>query len=139
MATKAAGPAPGMTQMQTVLVVDDERQIRAMVRAVLEDGGYRVLDLDNGASVVAVLLQEREPVIVLTDLEMPGIDGYEVCRRLASDPRLTQHPVVVMTGTRPNAPPAPAREMLLKPFDITALEAVIARYELFRQPVALAS
>lgn len=106
--------------MAQVLVVDDDRAIREMLRVALEVEGYAVTTLGDGRGVAETLLGMREPCIVLLDLMMPGVSGWDVCRTLSADARLARHPVAVMTaGLMSGDPyPAPARAMLRKPFDL---------------------
>jgi CheY-like chemotaxis protein len=104
----------------TVLVVDDDRAIREMLRVALEAEGYRVWTLDHGGNVAAKLLSAREPVVVLLDLMMPTCSGWEVCDQLAADPRLSHVPVAVMTAglLAGDRFPQHARLLLRKPFDL---------------------
>jgi len=64
-----------------ILIVDDELSIVKFVRAVLKDKGYEVLTATNGAEAVQTMEQEL-PDLVLLDINMPALDGFEVCRRL---------------------------------------------------------
>jgi two-component system response regulator VicR len=106
--------------MTRVLVVDDDRAIREMLRVALEVEGYAVSVLDDGRSVAEVLLAAPEPCVVMLDLMMPGVSGWEVCRQIAADARLARHPVVVMTAglMKGDACPVPARALLCKPFEL---------------------
>ena len=80
-----------------VLIADDSLVIRAVVRAGLEDEGYRVTEAIDG---LAALEQSRQdpPDVILLDVEMPGIDGFQVLRALKSDPELKDIPVVFLTS-----------------------------------------
>jgi DNA-binding NarL/FixJ family response regulator len=81
-----------------VLVVDDDALFRAYVRGVLEEGGYRVVDAEDGLAALASVRASR-PAAVLVDVNMPGLSGYEVCRSLreAYGPDL---PVMFVSGER---------------------------------------
>jgi diguanylate cyclase (GGDEF)-like protein len=81
----------------TVLIADDSLVIRAVVRSDLEDEGYRVIEAVDG---LAALEQCREepPDVVLLDIEMPGLDGYQVLAALKSDEGLKNIPVVFLTS-----------------------------------------
>ncbi len=81
----------------TVLIVDDSLVVRAVVRDGLEGGGYRVVEAVDG---LAALEQCRQapPDVVLLDIEMPGLDGYQVLRALKSDAQLEDIPVVFLTS-----------------------------------------
>ena len=84
----------------TVLVVDDLPQNVRLLDAVLTPRGYRVLSASSGEDALALLDTHQESVdLVLLDIEMPSIDGYEVCRRIRGNPRTTFLPVVMVTAS----------------------------------------
>jgi CheY-like chemotaxis protein len=126
----------------TVLVVDDDQAIRAMLKTVLEAEGYRVWTLTDGARVAEALHTAAAPCVVLLDLMMPGVSGWDVCAQLAADPRHARHAVAVMTAglLKGDAVPAPARFLLPKPFDLDRLYAAVAGLAagLVVRPAALA-
>src|SRR4029453_16125845 len=68
---------------RTILVVEDEKDIRELVRFHLEQEGYAVREADTGESALAQVAAER-PALVMLDIMLPGTDGLEVCRRLRS-------------------------------------------------------
>jgi len=81
----------------TVLIVDDHVAFREWARALLEQGGYTVLgDVGDGASAIEAVRRLR-PEVVLLDVQLPDIDGFEVARRLR---RHDLAPIVVLTSTR---------------------------------------
>jgi CheY-like chemotaxis protein len=111
-----------------VLVVDDEDPIRELVRGLLMDEGYQVLDAPNGA-VALELARQHQPGLVLTDLMMPVMDGTTLCGKLRSDPQTTSVPVIVMTASGPTAAAASGADAyLIKPFDLDLLLELVARY-----------
>lgn len=115
--------------MARILVVDDDRAIRELMKFALECEGYTVATLSNGDEALRALATMTEPCIVLMDLMMPGVDGWEVCRQLAADPKLLgQHRLAVMTALRMADAdcPAPASAILYKPFDLDQLLRLIA-------------
>jgi CheY-like chemotaxis protein len=115
--------------MSRVLVVDDDRPIREMLRFALESEGYDVLTLSDGTRVVETLAALTEPCVVLMDLMMPHMDGWAVCAMLErADPLLARHPLVVMSAglLDGDSYPAPARVLLRKPFDLNHLLRLIA-------------
>ena len=67
--------------MRRILIVDDEFSVRSLLRDVLELEDYEVAEAEDGPSALAAMAQQR-PDLVLLDIMMPGLDGYEVCRRL---------------------------------------------------------
>jgi two-component system cell cycle response regulator len=81
----------------TVLIADDSLVIRAVVRSDLEDEGYRVIEAVDGLSALEQCRQEP-PDVVLLDIEMPGLDGYQVLAALKSDTGLKNIPVVFLTS-----------------------------------------
>lgn len=113
--------------MAQVLVVDDDRAIREMLRVALEVEGYSVRVLDDGRRVAETLLAMDEPCVVLMDLMMPGMSGWEVCAALLADARLARHQVAVMTAglMKGDACPPPAQTLLCKPFSLDQVYAVV--------------
>jgi two-component system, sensor histidine kinase and response regulator len=82
-----------------VLVVDDNEQNRALARATLEGEGFDVVLAKNGEEGL-VAFAEREPDCVLMDVRMPGIDGFQACKRLRSMPGGKSVPVIFLTAAR---------------------------------------
>lgn len=110
-----------------VLVVDDIPSNRRLMQATLEAKYYTVLLAESGPQALAKTLED-EPDIILLDIMMPGMDGYEVCRRLKSDPRTSHIPIVMLTALqdaddRLKAFKAGADDFLSKPLDDFALMA----------------
>lgn len=81
----------------TILVADDSLVIRAVVRSNLEEEGYQVIEADDGPSALEQCRSQR-PDVVLLDVEMPGLDGYQVLRELKADAELKYTPVVFLTS-----------------------------------------
>lgn len=79
---------------ETILVVDDEANIRELARMYLEQDGYRVLIAVNGQMALDTIRQQNPDLVVL-DLMLPGIDGWEVCRRIRASSRL---PILMLTA-----------------------------------------
>ncbi len=82
-----------------VLVVDDEPEIRELCRVNLELEGFEVLEAGDGEEALRVA-GETSPNVVLLDVNMPGMDGFEVASRLSSDPSA---PAVILTSSRDGA------------------------------------
>jgi DNA-binding response OmpR family regulator len=80
-----------------VLVAEDAEDILALVVFDLEDEGYEVLTARNGTDAIALALARR-PDLILLDVAMPGLDGYEVTRRLRADESTHGTPVVLLTA-----------------------------------------
>lgn len=123
----------------TILVVDDEPRALLLLRNLLEPEGYRILCAANGAEAITLAMRER-PDVILLDLMMPDIDGYEVCRRLREDPALIHLPIIMLTAlddreSRIRGLTAGADDFLSKPFDVGELRArlrTITRLNRFR-------
>jgi CheY-like chemotaxis protein len=115
--------------MARILVVDDDRAIRELMKFALECEGYLVVTLSDGSETLRMLATMPEPCIVLMDLMMPGVDGWAVCRQLEAEPELlVRHRVAVMTALRMADAecPAPASAILYKPFDLDQLLRLVA-------------
>jgi CheY-like chemotaxis protein len=107
--------------MALVLVVDDEPDVRLVARVVLTSAGHQVIEAESGEAALAHLDSEHAPDAVLLDVRMPGIDGWEVLRRLRADDANATVPVVVFTAhllARDDAPPEwrGYEHFLTKPF-----------------------
>ncbi|MEE9617995.1 MAG: response regulator [Anaerolineae bacterium] len=86
-----------MESKARILVVDDrERTVRAIQR-VLQKEGYEVLTAFDGVTGLKKICEEKPDLIIL-DVMMPGMDGYEVCRRMQRDPATARIPVLILTG-----------------------------------------
>jgi signal transduction histidine kinase/CheY-like chemotaxis protein len=81
----------------TVVVIDDDPTALALMEAVLEPEGYRILSAGDGEAGIA-LVREHRPAIVLVDLLMPGVDGFAVIERLRSSPDTEAIPILVLTA-----------------------------------------
>lgn len=86
-----------MAVKRTILVVEDEKDIRELVRFHLEQEGYAVLEADSGESALAQVAAER-PALVILDIMLPGTDGLEVCRRLRSAEATHAIPIIMLTA-----------------------------------------
>lgn len=113
-----------MTDRPTVLVVDDLPQNVRLLDAVLSPRGYDVVGAGSGEAALEAV-RERLPDIVLLDVLMPGLDGFEVCRRLRADERTTFLPIVMITASgdqeKVRGLEAGADDFLPKPFEQSEL------------------
>ena len=91
------GAALAAGQRGTVLLVEDNEDNRVIVDAMLSHAGYRVLVATSGDAGVA-LARSAEPDVVLMDIALPGMDGWEATRRLKGDPATSRIPVVALTA-----------------------------------------
>lgn len=119
------------TDPHEVLVVEDDPDIVEAMVFVLEDAGYRVSVAENGSQALDRLRAVPAPCLILLDLMMPIMDGWQLLAELSRDPRLAAIPVVVVTGAGKavrRAPPAGARDMLEKPVSLDRLLGTVQRH-----------
>ena len=83
--------------MATVLIVDDEPPIVELVRFTLEDEHVRVLEASDGLEALEVAFAER-PDLIFLDVQLPRLNGFEVCRRLRLEPGLEKTRIVMLTA-----------------------------------------
>jgi CheY-like chemotaxis protein len=110
----------------SVLVVDDDEAIRQVISEVLLDEGYEVVCAENGVQALSELHKERPPDLVLLDLMMPVMSGWEVLEELQSSDELSRIPVVVVSAM---AGPG-VHEHLSKPIDLEDLLSTVGRLTL---------
>ena len=82
---------------QHIVVVDDDKEIREIITFALGQQGFEVATASNGMQLEN-LLATRVPDLVLLDVMMPGLDGYQLFERLHTDPQTCQIPVIIMTA-----------------------------------------
>ena len=112
-----------------VLVVDDDPDIRDSLREVLEDEGYAVSCVSNGREALDYLKSKQpRPCVILLDLMMPVMDGWQFRREQKQDPEIADIPLVVITATGKRPVLIDAAELVMKPLDLTQLFAAIERY-----------
>jgi two-component system phosphate regulon response regulator PhoB len=114
-----------------ILVVDDEEDIRELVRLNLAKEGYEVLDCESGEQALS-LSRAKQPDLIVLDLMLPGIDGIEVCKRLKVDPKTAAIPVVILTAKGEEADivaglEVGAEDYVVKPFSGKVLAARVRR------------
>ena len=80
-----------------VLLVDDHRDSRRMLGMMLELSGHQVLEAGDGSAAVTLAMSER-PDVAIVDIALPGIDGYEVARRLRANPGTRDIALIALTG-----------------------------------------
>ncbi|MHB8612725.1 MAG: response regulator [Candidatus Dormibacteraceae bacterium] len=110
---------------KTILVVDDTPFIRELLRLILEDGGYEVIEAQHGGAALQQM-QRSVPDLVVTDLMMPVISGPQLVRHLRSDARTASVPILILSSN-PNAAEiaSNADATLGKPFDRASLVAIV--------------
>jgi len=106
--------------MSKILVAEDERDIRDLIGFTLRFAGFEVVAVANGQEAVEAAVQEM-PDLILLDVRMPVMTGYEACSRIKNDPKVCRIPVVFLSAKGQEAEirtglDAGATEYLLKPF-----------------------
>ncbi len=99
--------------MATILIVDDEPDVRFLLKMAFEAAGHRILQAHHGA-VALEQLEEARPDLIVTDLMMPVLDGPALIQRLRSDPDTAAIPILVLSSQNGLVPGADAA--LAKPF-----------------------
>jgi putative two-component system response regulator len=125
-----------MAPIGTVLVVDDQPENLQLLVDSLRPLGYQVWPAADGPTALAIA-RERLPDVILLDVMMPAMDGFEVCRRLKADSETRLLPVVFITGldsreARLEGLDIGATDFLSKPFDLTELEVRVRNLVSFR-------
>ncbi len=120
------GPSP----LGTVLVCDDEEINRALLVRLLQGYGYHVVPVSSGAEALATL-RHLQPDLVLLDVQMPGVNGFEICSQLKAAPETRLIPVALVTGLNAREHKirglqAGADDFIGKPFDPEELQARVA-------------
>jgi two-component system cell cycle response regulator DivK len=82
---------------QRILVIEDTEDNRQIVRDLLESAGYELIEALDGIEGVAAAEREH-PDLILMDIQLPGIDGYEATRRIRAIPALAQVPIIAVTS-----------------------------------------
>ncbi|MBF8266172.1 MAG: response regulator receiver protein [Dehalococcoidia bacterium] len=113
-------------KIKTILLADDEEPVRALVAATIrDDSRYKILEAKDGMEALEIARKEK-PDIILLDIMMPKMDGFEVCRQLKSDPRTSGISIIMLTALAQNTDKGKAKEVgangyFAKPFSPTAL------------------
>jgi CheY-like chemotaxis protein len=107
------------TRAANIVVVDDDASTRTLLELILSSGGHEVTLLGDGREALAYL-KTNTPDLIVIDVNMPVLDGIEVCARVKKLPRFRNTPVIVLTsmndaGTRTRAFNANASEIVYKP------------------------
>lgn len=99
----------------TILVVEDDSDTREALCEFLEQSGYNVRPAENGLSALhEIRTCDEPPALILLDLFMPVMDGYDFLRRMGNEGRIQRVPIILMTGD-PWAPPSGVNAILTKP------------------------
>ncbi len=115
-----------------ILVVEDQEDNRRIVRDLLTSAGYETIEAVSGEEGVA-MTQTHRPDLILMDIQLPGLDGYEATRRIKVDPALRQIPIIAVTsyalsGDDAKALAAGCDAYVTKPFSPRVLLAKVREY-----------
>jgi len=112
-----------------VAIIEDDNEFRDMLRDLLEEEQYRVVALSNGAEALEILRGDTLPNVILLDVSMPVMDGFDFLRFRNDDPRLAAVPVVLVTNAKPHERPTiGVNDVVRKPIDIDEILFAIKRY-----------
>ena len=123
---------PAVAQTPSVLVVDDSLTVRKVTQRLLAREGYRVVLAKDGLEALECLAREV-PAVVLSDIEMPRMDGFDLARNIRADAKLAHLPIIMITSRiaqkhREYAIQLGVNHYLGKPYSEEELLALVARY-----------
>jgi two-component system, cell cycle response regulator DivK len=115
--------------MTRIVIADDDPVSRGLIRDVLEPQSYEVFEASNGEEALTMIAETR-PDLVLLDIQMPVLDGYEVLKKLRADVRFRDIPVAIVTalamaGDRERALSVGSNAYITKPISVSALRAQV--------------
>ena len=121
-------------EMNKILVVDDEERMRKLVRDFLANKGYRVLEASNGEEALDIFLQQKDIALILLDVMMPVMDGWETCKSIREYSKV---PIIMLTAKSEEKDELKGFELgvdeyITKPFSpkilVARVEAILRRY-----------
>jgi two-component system cell cycle response regulator DivK len=118
--------------MPRILIVEDQEDNRRILRDLLTAAGYELLEATAGDEGVAVAAREA-PDLILMDIQLPGLDGYEATRRIRANPALVKTPIIAVTsyalsGDEVKARAAGCDDYVTKPYSPRALLAKVREH-----------
>jgi two-component system, OmpR family, alkaline phosphatase synthesis response regulator PhoP len=130
MSQDAAAPLP--PRPRTILVVDDEPALLRLMAFLLQRKGYGMLTATNGEEALHVIREQR-PDLVLLDIMMPRLDGYEVAEAIRADPATAEIPIVMLSAKAQDEDierglAAGVDSYITKPFDPEKLAEIVAAF-----------
>ncbi|MCX7641724.1 MAG: response regulator [Elusimicrobiales bacterium] len=117
---------------KTVVVVDDDPSVGLLVSVILKNLNYNVVSLLKGKDLIEYLSKELYPNLILLDLKLPDIDGYEICKKIRENPITASIPIIIITGveeidSKIKLIEIGADDYINKPFDVRELKVRINR------------
>src|SRR5438094_127549 len=125
-------PGRALNRKPKILYIEDNPENRMLVRAVLEAAGYDLVEAEDGLAGIEAAIRE-EPALILLDINLPGVDGYEIVAILKSFPNLASTPVIAVTayamqGDRQRTLVAGCDGYLQKPINVDAFPRQVAEF-----------
>jgi two-component system cell cycle response regulator DivK len=122
-----------MERKKKVLIIDDDNRNIFALTAVLKSKGYHCLSATGGEEGLQVLEEQQDIAVVLMDMMMPGMDGYEAIAKMSEDPALKNIPVIAVTaqamlGDKERCLNAGAAGYVSKPINIDTLTELLVKY-----------
>ena len=114
-------------QRGIVILVDDDADVRTSIEELLEEQGYVVLSARDGSAALRRMRGVHGPVVAVVDLTMPGMDGWDLIKRMKTDPELARIPIIVCTA-RQLAGVLGADAIVRKPFSTGALLGLVEKH-----------
>jgi CheY-like chemotaxis protein len=114
--------------MRTVLIVDDHCASRDVLTQLVEKDGRAVVTAGDGLEALNRVRSVPPPSLILLDLSMPRMNGWEFLRYKTADPTIARIPTIVLSGSATDDLPAGAMDLLAKPVDVERLLALIDQY-----------
>ena len=120
-------------EKKRILIIDDDNRNIFALKAVLKSKGYQCLSAIGGEEGLQLLEEQKDIAVVLMDMMMPGMDGYEAMAIMGKDPELKRIPVIAVTaqamlGDRERCLGAGAVGYVSKPINVDSLTALLAKY-----------
>ncbi len=112
--------------MARILLADDDEDIRSTVAAVLASEGHVVVEARNGMHAMQLLVRDPLPDVIILDIMMPVMNGFEFLERMQHDPRIARIPVLAVTAHAKVGEIHGVVRVIRKPFDLERLLAAIA-------------
>ncbi|MBN1492997.1 MAG: response regulator [Candidatus Omnitrophica bacterium] len=119
--------------MSTILVIEDNKDNMDLIKEILEDAGYEIFGTETAENGIEILNRGIKVDIILMDVSLPKLDGYEATRRIKENPRLADIPVIMLTAhameeDRDKGFEAGCNDFLTKPVDEELLLQTLAKY-----------
>jgi CheY-like chemotaxis protein len=111
-----------------VLVIEDDESLRKLLRFIIEYHGCQVLDAANGVDALIQLSQTDLPNLILLDMMMPVMNGWQFFAMIKAEPKYKNIPVVIMTAYSKSEISIPENEIVQKPIGVSVIYALIHKY-----------